>query len=312
MITTYQAAPDIDVLTSSVAIPGFGLVPVNAFVLHGPEPVLVDTGAVVERDEFMTALRSVIDPADLRWIWLTHTDFDHIGALPQLLAENLGLRVITTFLGVGIMSLSAPLPMDRVHLLNPGQTITVGDRTLTAVKPPAFDNPVTTGFHDDRSGALFSSDCFGALLSAVPENAADLSDDELRHGQVLWATVDSPWLHKVDRAAFRRELDASGDMEPTMILSSHLPAAPGAMIDRLLASLEAVPTPSPSSDPTGRARTDAGPDDRGGGVAPAPAPTATAACAWAEPLYQERCGPEGPGRRLTKLCDHCRSEEELP
>ena len=44
MITTYTAAPGIDVLTSSFPIPGFGLVPINAFVLHGPEPVLVDTG----------------------------------------------------------------------------------------------------------------------------------------------------------------------------------------------------------------------------------------------------------------------------
>ena len=109
MITTYKAAPDIDVLTSSFPIPGFGFVPINAFVLHGPEPLLVDTGAVVEREEFMTALRSVIDPADLKWIWLTHTDFDHIGALPQLLDENRDLRIITTFAGVGIMSLSRAL-----------------------------------------------------------------------------------------------------------------------------------------------------------------------------------------------------------
>ena len=245
MITIYKAAPDIDVLTSSFPIPGFGLVPINAFVLHGPEPVLVDTGAVVEREEFMTALRSVIDPADLKWIWLTHTDFDHIGALPQLLDENVGVRIITTFLGVGIMSLTAPLPMDRVHLCNPGERIVVGDRTLTAVKPPAFDNPSTTGFHDDKSGALFSSDCFGALLSAVPDNAAELSDDELRQGQIFWATVDSPWLHKVDTAAFARELAGIRAIEPTMILSSHLPAAPGTMIDRLLASLKAVPSAQP-------------------------------------------------------------------
>ena len=40
MITTYTAAPDIDVLTSSFPIPGFGFVPINAFVLHGPEPLL--------------------------------------------------------------------------------------------------------------------------------------------------------------------------------------------------------------------------------------------------------------------------------
>jgi hypothetical protein len=121
VITTYKAAPDIDVLTSSFPVPGFGLVPINAFVLHGREPVLVDTGAVIERDEFMTALRTIVDPTDLKWIWLTHTDFDHVGALPQLLVENHELRVITTFLGVGILRLSTPLPMDCVHLLNPGQ-----------------------------------------------------------------------------------------------------------------------------------------------------------------------------------------------
>jgi hypothetical protein len=99
MVSTYKAASDIEVLTSNFPIPGFGFVPVNAFVLKGPEPILVDTGTVVESADFLSALRSVIDPADLRWIWLTHTDFDHTGSLQQL-------------------------PMDRIHLVNPGQKIT--------------------------------------------------------------------------------------------------------------------------------------------------------------------------------------------
>jgi flavorubredoxin len=241
MIYTYKAAADIDVLTSDFPIPGLGLVPINAFVLHGVEPVLVDTGAVVDAEDFIMALRSVIDPADLRWIWLTHTDFDHIGTLHQLLTENPNLGVITTFLGLGIMSLSAPLPLGRVHLLNPGQKITVGERTLTAIKPPAFDNPSTTGFHDDKSGAFFSSDCFGALLQSVPRNAADLSADDLRTGQIFWATVDSPWLHNTDGDILASELDAVRRMNPSMILSSHLPAAPGHMTERLLGSLAEVP-----------------------------------------------------------------------
>jgi len=249
MVNSYKATPDIEVLTSNFPIPGYGLVPINAFVIKGSEPVLVDTGAVVESEEFVPALRSVIDPTDLKWIWLTHTDFDHIGSLHQLLAENPQLRVITTFLGVGIMSLFAPLPMDRVHFVNPGEKITVGDRTLSAVKPPAFDNPSTTGFYDDKSGVFFSSDCFGALLSEVPQNAGDLSDKDLREGQVFWATVDSPWLHKVDGGTFAKELDGIRKMEPKMILSSHLPAAPGDMTERLLASLAAAPTAQPFVGP---------------------------------------------------------------
>ncbi len=250
MTTTYKASPDIDVLTSTVAIPGFGNIPVNAFVLHASEPVLIDTGPVVESEDFMTALRTVIDPADLRYIWLTHTDFDHIGALHLLLAENPQIRVITTFLGVGIMGLSAPLPMDRVHLLNPGQTITVGDRTLTAVKPPVFDNPVTTGLYDDTSGAFFSSDCFGALLASdVPQRAEDISDEDLLQGQVFWATVDSPWLHNVDPVLFAKKLNTVREMDPSLVLSSHLPAASGSSLERLLASLEAAPTAQPFVGP---------------------------------------------------------------
>lgn len=242
MVTAYAAGPGIDVITSNAIIPGYGLVPVNAFVIKGSEPILVDTGTVVERQDFMSVLRSVIDPADLKWIWLTHPDFDHIGSLHQLLDENPRLRVITTFLGVGILGLSAPLPLDRVYLVNPGESITVGDRTLTAIRPPSFDNPSTTGFYDSRAEAFFSSDCFGALLPSVPQRAADLSEKDLRDGQIFWATVDSPWLHKVDSAAFAAELEAVRRMQPKLVLSSHLPPAGGDMMDRLIGSLAAVRT----------------------------------------------------------------------
>jgi Metallo-beta-lactamase superfamily len=249
MITTYQAAPGIDVLTTSFPVPGFGLVPINAFVLHGEEPVLVDTGTVLQSEDFMAALRSVIDPSELRWIWLSHTDFDHIGSLHQLLAENPRLTVITTFLGVGIMGLTAPLPMERVHLVNPGQTITLPDRTLTALTPPVFDNPVTTGFHDDKSGALFTADCFGALLADVPQRAEDLSQEELRQGQMFWVMADSPWLCKVDGAIFTKDLHALRGFSPSHILSSHLPAASGASLERMLDSLQAARSSTPFVGP---------------------------------------------------------------
>jgi flavorubredoxin len=246
---TYRAAPDVDVVTSTATIADFGQLAINAFVIHAEEPVLVDTGSVAESDDFMSTLRTVIDPGDLRWIWLTHTDFDHIGSLQRLLQENERLRVITSFLGVGIMSLAAPLPLDRVYLINPGQGVDVGDRVLTALRPPAFDNPITTGLRDERSGILFSSDCFGALLDEVPERAEDLSDAELHHGQVFWGTADSSWLHHVDRAAFGAALDRIRALVPTMVLSSHLPAARGDSLERLLGALAAIPDAPPFVGP---------------------------------------------------------------
>ena len=242
MTIAFKGGPGVDVVATSADIPGLGSLAINAFVLHGTEPLLVDTGTVAGCDEFMTTLESVMDPQELRWIWLTHTDFDHIGSLAALLDLNPRVRVITSFVGVGIMGLSSnPLPMDRVHLVNPGQTVTVGDRSLTAVRPPVFDNPITTGFVDDHTGALFSSDCFGGLLPSVPEKAADLDVETLVSGQVRWATVDSSWVHDVDRGVYAAKLRQFRSLEPSAVYSSHLPPAPGSMFDLFIDSLAQVP-----------------------------------------------------------------------
>ncbi len=250
MVTTAAVTPGIDVLTADVDIPGLGHLPINSYLLHGDAPVLVDTGSVAQSDEFLTALRSVIDVADLRWIWLTHTDFDHIGLLHHLLGENPDLRVITTFFGVGIMGLFDPLPMDRVNFVNPGERIMLTDRTLTAVKPPAFDNPITVGFHDDRSGALFSADCFGALLpDGLAARADDLSEAELRTGQVTWGTIDSAWLHAADPAVIAADLDRVRAIEPSLVLSAHLAPASGSMLDRMCGAIAAVRSARPFAAP---------------------------------------------------------------
>ena len=242
MTTCFTATPGVDVITTTADIPALGSLAINAFVLHGDEPILVDTGTVAGAPEFMQTLESVLNPDQLRWIWLTHTDFDHIGSLATLLDSNPNLRVITSFLGVGIMGLSTtPLPMDRVHLVNPGQSVTLGDRRLTAVKPPVYDNPITTGFVDDRTGVFFSSDCFGGLVPEVPQDAGDIDAATLRAGQVRWATIDSPWVHDVDRNAFGRALDGLRTMEPTMVCSSHLPPAPGTMLKLFVDSLATAP-----------------------------------------------------------------------
>jgi len=222
---------DITVLSDQLEVPAFGHLPVNAFVLHATEPVVVDTGLSLPGRGFLDALGSVIDPAAVEWIWLTHPDRDHTGGLFELLEIAPRARVVTTFLGVGILSTERSLPMNRVYLLNPGQSLDVGDRTLTAFRPPLFDSPSTVGLFDDRSGACFSSDCFGAPLPtaelATTNDVAHLPPVQLRAAQLVWATVDSPWVHDVDPARFRKTLVPLRDQNPSMILSTHLPPAVG-------------------------------------------------------------------------------------
>ena len=248
MFEPYQVESDIYVLPSYFPIPGYGLLPINAFVLKAAQPVLVDSGMLCLNKEFMEKLSSIIDPADLQWLWLTHADPDHVGSLWSILDAAPKLRIITSFIGLGRLNVYKPVPMDRVYLLNPVQTIDIGDRVLTAIKPPSFDSPETTGFNDPKSGTFFCSDCFGALLSEPKEDAADIGFQKLKEGMVTWATIDTPWLHIVDRKLFAKKIDSLRMTAPKQFLSAHLPPAFD-MADILLDNLSLVPDAQPFTGP---------------------------------------------------------------
>jgi flavorubredoxin len=244
----------VDVFTSYFAVPGLGLVPINAFLLHAEQPVLVDTGLVARSGEYFDAIGAAIDLRQLRWIWLTHDDPDHIGSLRDLLAAAPQARLVTTFVGLGKLSLYGPVAPHRVYLLNPGQSLDVGDRMLLCMKPPTYDAPETTCFFDSSTRTLFSSDCFGAVLAEPAERANDIAPGALRDGAVLWATLDSPWLESVVPSAFETALTRIRDLAPTRILSTHLPPAL-AMTDVLLGHERTARMSSPYVGPDQQAFT---------------------------------------------------------
>ncbi len=233
-VTTQSASgADAEVISSFYPVPGLGFVPINAFVLRAEEPVLVDTGPIVLRTEYLRAIESLIDLGDLRWIYLTHADPDHVGCLRDVLAAAPKARIITTFMGLGRLGLYEPLSPERTYLLNPGQRISVGDRELEAMEPITFDAPDTTPFRDTKTGALFSSDGFGGVVAGPVELASDLSASALRDGVITWTTVDSPWLRYLDEQQMREACDQLRERAAPIVLSSHLPPAYG-LLDVLL------------------------------------------------------------------------------
>src|SRR4051812_38803017 len=68
---------------------GEGVAPVSVFVnsmvITGTEPIIVDCGPAVTRETWLDTTFSIVDPADVRWIYLSHDDHDHVGNLLQVL-----------------------------------------------------------------------------------------------------------------------------------------------------------------------------------------------------------------------------------
>ncbi len=248
MEAPYQAAPDVHVLPSAVPLPGMGVLPVNAYLLLADEPVLIDTG-MGDDGEFLDALSSLIDPAALRWVWLTHDDADHTGSIQQVFERAPHARLATHAFSALRMSSWWPVPLDRVHAIRVGDRLPVGDRTLRAVAPPLYDNPMSTGLLDEATGALFSVDSFGAILPEMAQDAAEVPIDALCGGMQAWSAADSPWAHLIDRQRFGVVLDELRRLQPSRIFSSHLPAASGTSLDQFLEVLAAVPDAEPAVAP---------------------------------------------------------------
>ncbi len=223
----YRAGPDTYALPSHVPVPGVGNLLVNAFVLRSEEPVLIDTGLGTDSPEFLDAVDSIVPLSQLKWIWLTHDDADHTGSIQKVLERAPQAKLATHGMAALRMASWFPLPLDRVHALQFDDSLHVGDRTLRALRPPTFDNPMSIGLFDEAKGTLFSVDSFGALLPEVTQNAFDIPMEDLTQGMVAWGTFDAPWMHVVDLDRFEAVLDGVRRLEPARVLSSHLPAAEG-------------------------------------------------------------------------------------
>jgi glyoxylase-like metal-dependent hydrolase (beta-lactamase superfamily II) len=250
---TLQITPNVTALTSTIEIPMLGVLPINSFLIKGDEPILVDTGITPERDEFLAALEELIDPADLRWIWLTHSDRDHTGSISDLLERAPNARVATTFVTLGLMGVgNQPIPPQRAYVVRDGTHVPTGSGELIALRPPLFDNPGTAGFFDPSSRVLFSSDFFGGLMPshehALSDDVASVGMDDVVAGQLLWGSVDAPWVHSMDEAKLGDALDAFRRFDADVVLSTHLPPIRGT-VDQHLKTISTLPSSPPTQAP---------------------------------------------------------------
>jgi flavorubredoxin len=232
-----KTAPDVTTFTGFFPIGPLGILPANSHFIDAREPILVDTNGVAFQQPLLEALSNVVDLQDLRWIYVSHTDLDHIGNLEAVMRLAPNAKVVLPQLGAAKMGLRENFDMSRLVPMDHGQRLDLGDRELVLLKPPTYDAPETTGFFDTKTRVLFSVDSFGALLDAPYEETAAIPETVLRDGMTMWAGIDAPWLGMVDRARLGGLLSDIQRLDPTAIISGHLPVTAGRTMHKVLANM---------------------------------------------------------------------------
>lgn len=244
MIVTTRVGPDVVALSAALPGPGGLVLPVNAYCLLGREPVLIDTGLSPLGDEFRAALWNLVEPADLRWVVVTHDDRDHTGSLREILDEAPSATVVTNFVSMVRIGEDWPLPLDRLRLVNAGDELEIGDDVLEAFRPPNYDSPGTLAFHALARNVCFTSDCFGAFLPGSVDLAAtadDLPGADYDAGVAVFTSALSPWMHDVRPDRWQAALTEVRRRNVGTLLSTHgLPIRAG--VGRLLDTAAGLPT----------------------------------------------------------------------
>ena len=231
---TFRVTDDVYALAAAEPVPGKGFLPIRAYVVLDRQPVLIDMGAVRHADLFVEALEGILDPADLAWMVLTHPDLDHAGALPALLDRAPKARLVLNFISTGKLSASLVPPLPRITWVNAGESLAAGDRVYHFLRPPMYDCPSTVMVLDGRSRALFSSDAFGAFVPQDAPFLVEVAAEAALEGMSDFCRANSPWLADVSPESYARSLRAVTDLEPSWLLSGHLPAVPAADVRRVV------------------------------------------------------------------------------
>jgi len=222
-----KVAPDT-YLIPNLADGGEGaFVPVNSLLILGEEPIVVDTGAPVHREHWLEQVYGLVDPEDIRWVFLSHEDGDHTGSLDEVLEAAPKAQLVMNFFSTERLALERPVDLTRMIWRDHGEHLDIADRRLRFVLPPIFDGPATRGLYDEETGVLWAVDSFAALTPGAVHHVEDVPQDMYDESFLFFNSLISPWHQFLDPVRYNRHVDSIEALKPRAIASAHGPILVG-------------------------------------------------------------------------------------
>jgi flavorubredoxin len=145
----------------------------NAYLIMADKITLIDAVKAPFRNEMMDRIASVVDPAKIDYIVSLHSELDHSGCLPEVIAAVNPEKIFAS--AVGAKSLKEILTIDReITAVKDGETLNLGNRTLTFMETRMLHWPDSMFAYLKEERILFSQDAFGMHYASL-----ERFDDEI-------------------------------------------------------------------------------------------------------------------------------------
>jgi flavorubredoxin len=215
----------------------------NSMVIRGKEPVIVDTGTPANRKQWLEDAFSLVEPKDVRWVFISHDDVDHTGNLDEVMTACPNATLVCNWAMVERHTNCFEFPLERCRWVMDGESFDVGDRTLLARRPPVYDSPTTRGLYDPKTKVYWAVDTFATPLPDPHMGIADLDPGFWR--ELMWVFAlgaVSPWLTLLDHDKYGRYVDQTQSLDITTIAACHTPVIEGPFIEQAFARIRELPT----------------------------------------------------------------------
>ena len=216
-------------------------VALNAMVIRAAEPVVVDTGMAENQHDFLTDVFGLVEPEDIRWVFISHDDVDHTGNVNALLAAAPNATLVINWFMSKRMGESLAVPPARQRWVGDDEGIDVGDRVLRTVRPPIFDSPTTRGLFDPTTGVYWASDSFATPMLHPVTHVSELDPAFWAEGINTFDRYVSEWLPLVDDHRFQATVDRVAALAPTAMVGCHTPVIDGDHVAAAIATTRRSP-----------------------------------------------------------------------
>ncbi len=158
---TWIGVLDEDIVTFDIVMETQYGTTYNSYFINAEKKVIVDTVKESFKDVYLNKIQQVVDPADIDYIILNHTEPDHSGCLKHLLKRAPKAVVYGSRQAINYLNQMIEIPFNAVAVKD-GDTLDLGNKVIHFISAPNLHWPDTIYTYLDNDHLLFSCDSFGA------------------------------------------------------------------------------------------------------------------------------------------------------